>query len=465
MPASKDEDSMHSSRFYLLPVVFCLLFASFGLAREWTDTAGRKVKGDFIELTEDGKVQLNVDGKILSIPLYRFSQADQEHIDALKNRQQAPPEEKVDNPFNSSSVPNPFESGGSEPVKSPFEPEESTPVRSSAPGINAIGARPVDSSDSDELDRRDLTKVRTWVDSSGNTIKAKYIRIHNGMVILSQSGRVVQSDFYKLSPGDQKFLRDHLTAIGQDHSIPAPPATIQTPEVTGPPQLAGGNTPIGGYNPGRGTTPPTGASTPPYSPGGAVTPPAYTPPPYDPGANTPNPGSMAGRNNPAGTSSPYSPGSNLGNNPSSPSRPGSNEIASNSNPHSSPWDDAASSPAATSSSPHFNSAPRSNPHSMPTMPEPRMPEIPQFETRVVYNCTNCNAEVSESAKSCPKCKAVFDYVQDENGRRTNLNNGSTYSSSGGGRIRIPVKLIVLGVFGVLSILGWMCRQLGGQSFH
>lgn len=447
---------MHSSRFHLLPVVFCLLLTTAASAREWTDTAGRKVKGDFVELTEDGKVQLNVDGKILEIPLYRFSQADQEHIDSLKNRQQAPPEEKVDNPFNSSSVPNPFESGGSEPVKSPFEPEPSTPVRSSAPGINAAGARPVDSSETDEIDKRDLTKMRTWVDSSGNTIKAKYIRIHNGMVVLSQSGRIVQSDFYKLSPGDQKFLRDHLTAIGQADSIPAPPAVIQTPEVTGPPQLAGGDTRIGGYNPGTSTTPPAG-TTPPYSPGGAATPPAYTPPPYDPGANTPNSGSMAGRSNPGGASPPYSPGSSRSGIPGGPSNPGSNDIASNSSPHSSPWDHGASSPAATSSSPHFNSAPRSIPHT-PPMPESRLPQMPQFEPKNVYNCTNCYAVVSETAKSCPKCKAVFDYREDENGRRTNIHDGSTYT---GDRVRIPIKLIAMGVFFVIGIIGWIGQKVFG----
>lgn len=92
------------------------------------------------------------------------------------------------------------------------------------------------------------------------------------------------------------------------------------------------------------------------------------------------------------------------------------------------------------------------------MPEPRMPEIPRFETKVVYNCTNCFAEVSESAKSCPKCKAKFDYVQDENGRRTNIHNGSTYT---GDRVRIPIKLIAMGVFFVIGIIGWIGQKVFG----
>lgn len=447
---------MHSSRFHFLPVVVCLLSTSLISAREWTDTAGRKVKGEFVELTDDGKVQLNVDGKILSIPLYRFSQADQEHIDSIKNGRQAPTEEKVDNPFTSSSVPNPFESGGNEPVKSPFESEESSPIRSSTPAIDAAGSKPA-SSDSEELDRRDLTKMRTWVDSNGVTVKAKYIRIHNGMVILSQSGRIIQSDFYKLSPGDQKFLRDHLTAIGKADVIPSPPATITAPDASGPPQLAGGNTRVGGPNPGASTPPTTGSSTPPYSPGGATTPPAYTPPPFDPGANSPNPGSMAVSGNPGGSSSPHSPGNSRSGSPGNASTPGANDIASNSNPQG----HSGASPAVMPSSPHFNSAPQAIPHSppsMPSMPEARMPELPQFETKVVYNCTNCNAEVSESAKKCPKCKAVFDYVEDENGHRTNINGGS---SSSGGRVRVPVKLIAMVVFGVLGVIGWIGKQAFG----
>lgn len=436
---------MHSSRFRLLPVVFCFLFTTTLSAREWSDTAGRKVKGDFIELTEDGKVQLNVDGKILSIPLYRFSQADQEHIDSIKNGRKAPPEEAVDDPINSSSVPNPF---GSEPVKSPFDSDENAPSRASAPGIDAAGSRAVDSSDTEQLDRRDLTKTRTWVDSSGISIKAKYIRIHNGMVVLSQSGRIVQSDFYKLSPGDQKFLRDHLTVIGKADTIPAPPATIQAPNNSGPPQLAGGNTRVGGYNPG--------STAPPYSPGGGVRPPAYTPPPYDPGSRSTNSGSMAGRSNPSRAASPTSPGSNRGGSPYRPSHAGSNNIASNSHPPSNSHRHFGH----TMPYPRVNSAPRS------IIPKPTVPPMwTQPECEVSYRCNGCGTQVSDIATRCPVCRRDFDYSEDEYGNRTNLNRNKRSSLDSRFRSRSNSNFTQTPGFLTFKLIGLVLATLMGFLYR
>ena len=63
--------------------------------------------------------------------------------------------------------------------------------------------------------------ARPWTDSTGRKIEAKFVRVHQGKVVLLQGKKVVQVPFYNLSEADQQFVRDELDKAGKSHLIPA----------------------------------------------------------------------------------------------------------------------------------------------------------------------------------------------------------------------------------------------------
>lgn len=57
---------------------------------------------------------------------------------------------------------------------------------------------------------------------------------------------------------------------------------------------------------------------------------------------------------------------------------------------------------------------------IPQMPEHATPDIEMPQLQDVYSCSACNKEVSEADTKCPHCGVRFDYVENEDGSRTEI---------------------------------------------
>ena len=122
--------------------------------RTWTDLKGEQLTGTLTEITQDGKVKIISAGNTYTIEIEKFCDADQKYIQSQK---------KAD-----------------------------TSLR---PGPN----------------RSDLKKYRTWTSASDETIKAKFVRVNEGKVVLLQGNKAHQVSLSELSQEDQQFLRATLT--------------------------------------------------------------------------------------------------------------------------------------------------------------------------------------------------------------------------------------------------------------
>lgn len=176
--------------------------------RTWTDTSGKTLTGSLEEVTADGKVKISSNGKSFTIPIERFSDEDQKYIDSHKD-----------------------------------EMEDESPTR--------------------RRRKSDLFDYRQWTDKQDNEIKAKYVRIFEGQVVLLQGRTAHKVSFYDLSEEDQAYLRGELEARNEADQIPAPTAG-NNGGGPGPNMIAGGNQP---FDPRMGNQ--------------VAAPPAYAPPAMD----------------------------------------------------------------------------------------------------------------------------------------------------------------------------------------
>ncbi|PQO25070.1 hypothetical protein C5Y96_26570 [Blastopirellula marina] len=201
---------MKASTFAISLFVISLLTccAMAAEVRTWTDASGKTLSGSLEEVTSDGKVVIKSGGQSFTIPIERFSAEDKAYIDSHKDQM-----------------------GDKE-------------------------------SSSGRRRKSDLFDYRQWKDKDDNEIKAKYVRMFEGKVVLLQGRTSHKVSFYDLSDEDQIYLRRELEERGEDSQIPAPTAN------------AGGN----------GTNPITGGGDQPYDPrmgNQAAMPPAYAPPEMD----------------------------------------------------------------------------------------------------------------------------------------------------------------------------------------
>lgn len=65
-------------------------------------------------------------------------------------------------------------------------------------------------------------KSRGWAYRSGRTTTGKFVRIHNGNVVILRGTRTVTIPYYDLSDADQAYVKDLLTSMGEEHLIPPP---------------------------------------------------------------------------------------------------------------------------------------------------------------------------------------------------------------------------------------------------
>ena len=137
--------------------------------RTWTDSSGKTLSGALEEVTSDGKVKIKSNGQTFTIPIERFSDVDREYIDSHKDE---------------------------------MDKEDSSSTR--------------------RRRKSDLFDYRQWKDNEDNEIKAKYVRFHEGKVVLLQGRTSHQISFYDLSDEDQVYLRRELEARGEENQIPPP---------------------------------------------------------------------------------------------------------------------------------------------------------------------------------------------------------------------------------------------------
>lgn len=144
----------------LLLVGLVVSFLNAAEVRTWTNNKGQTLTGSLVEVTDDGHVKIDCDGKVYTLAVDVFTDVDQEYIKNHKDD---------------------------------------------------------DASSSSPRTRRksDLTSFRTWTSSTGMEIRAKFVRIHEGKIILLQGRKSHHVTFYELSEEDQKYLKEEMDARGE----------------------------------------------------------------------------------------------------------------------------------------------------------------------------------------------------------------------------------------------------------
>src|SRR5262245_10062191 len=147
---------------YSVLVLLGVLLAGPALAKErtWTHADGRQMKAEFVREI-DGEVTFLKDGKLITFPLDKLSEKDQQIIRDLTMGKPVPDEDD----------------GSSAPA--------------AAGGKTTAGG---------ETKKPATTKItienRTWTDDRGNKTTAKFVRINGNDVVLNRSGRTLTVSFH-----------------------------------------------------------------------------------------------------------------------------------------------------------------------------------------------------------------------------------------------------------------------------
>src|SRR5262245_20193806 len=178
-----------------LLVCLCALAAAADEVRTWTKVQGDTIKAQFIREV-DGDVVFLRDGKLVTIPFDQLSEGDQKLIRELEK----------DKKIEETTVP----LGAPTPKVDPPQPD-APPLKPD----KTIEQRPT------LIKPRVLAEIRVWSDLQGKKSSGKFVRIHDGNVILARtSGRVFEMPYKLLSREDQLYVRGLLTARGEAHLCP-----------------------------------------------------------------------------------------------------------------------------------------------------------------------------------------------------------------------------------------------------
>jgi hypothetical protein len=175
--------------------------------RTWTDVAGRKTDAKFVRVF-NGEVILERDGRMLKVPLARFSAADQKHIGEL-----------TASPASSAAAPTKAEAAGPQ--------KKDGPATTPAAAKGEKGATDAAKEPDAKAAAVELKRLRDWRDNAGNVVKARFERIFGQQVVLSAGNRLRTVEFSRLSAADQEFVRKNLEAQGLGGDVPA--TVAQTP--------------------------------------------------------------------------------------------------------------------------------------------------------------------------------------------------------------------------------------------
>jgi hypothetical protein len=115
--------------------------------------------------------------------------------------------------------------------------------------------------------QRMVAEERTWRDLRGKQTVGKFVRMHDGNVVILRGGRVVTLSFFSLSKIDREYLRDLLTARGEASQLPAKvpedsPAIAEPPTPRERDSEPGASVEVSGRDTSRPETEPAATSEP-----------------------------------------------------------------------------------------------------------------------------------------------------------------------------------------------------------
>jgi len=187
----------------------CALSQAADKSRTWTDSQGRTMRAQFLREV-DGEVTFVKDGKLVALSLDRLCEADQKNIRDLQ--------------------------AGNTPTAEVLSAD--APFASSAGDGSALDAAEKVEQEPPSLTKRRLPAIanRVWTLADGQQTTAKFVRVFREQVILLRGSRTAMYSYSALSPADQDYVKEILTARGEEKLIP-PPATVV---IDGPAPLAEG---------------------------------------------------------------------------------------------------------------------------------------------------------------------------------------------------------------------------------
>jgi DNA-directed RNA polymerase subunit RPC12/RpoP len=194
------------SQCLLTLVVVALLAAGPAIAKErtWTSSDGRQMKAEFVRLI-DGEVTFLKDGKLVTVPMERLSERDQQIVRDLAAGKPVPDEPVSNQP----NVPDPF--GSPSPAPSARDP--------GAAGRATTPAAPPARSDG-----RITIENRPWIYDNNKQTTARFVRVNGNDVVLNRAGKVLTIPFFSLSEADQDYVRQVLKQQDKEHLVPKQPA-------------------------------------------------------------------------------------------------------------------------------------------------------------------------------------------------------------------------------------------------
>ena len=220
-------------------LVLMLAAAAIGKERVWTSADGRTMRGEFVREL-DGEVTFLVGGKLQTVPLSRLSERDQQIVRDLAAGKQVPDDPAppaADDPFTG-------------PPAMGAPPASDTP----APVVGNSPDRAPDERPPPLINKPKPPVARVWTDNQGRLTTGKFVRVFNGKVVLTRAGGPISIPFFDLSEADQQYVRDLLTAQGEEELIPVRPAAEDSTGLAGSPSPApqprGPARGPGGFGPG-----------------------------------------------------------------------------------------------------------------------------------------------------------------------------------------------------------------------
>jgi hypothetical protein len=151
----------------------------------------------------DGDVTFLKDGKLVTMPLDKLSDEDQKFIrDAELNKkveETTPP------------------AGAPRTVDNSSLPTDSAPITDSKSSLTK---------------QKTVAEERTWRDLRGKPQVGKFVRIHQGFVVISSGSRAIRMPFNNLSRPDREYIRELLAARGESGQLP--PDRRDDPAPAGP---------------------------------------------------------------------------------------------------------------------------------------------------------------------------------------------------------------------------------------
>ncbi|MBW3598198.1 MAG: hypothetical protein KY475_13125 [Planctomycetes bacterium] len=442
---------MPSNIPFRLLLATALVAAGYASAagRTWTNHQGKQIEAEYVRL--DGQnVVLLMNGREFSVPLIQLSADDKRYV---------------------------FQRVAGVPAED--APKQPAASESAKPAAAAKASSDEDESDAASRRRgaaEGVARIREWSDDQGNTVRAKYIRIHEDNVMLMQGRKVVPCPIAKLSAEDQDYLRTLLEARGEGHLMPSPE---QLASRRGGGEYGGGESEYGEAMPGVASAPYSSdvAETPAYSPP-AYSAPSYASSSYSPPAADPMPsGHDAGSYayDSGGAGSGYTP---PGGSPSYSAGGGSSGYGSSGGAGSSGHDAdsmaAAGMPSYSGSGydgssdtvSSYGGGPPSGPRygmgpevASATTP----PSVPTLEW--VHECSQCGKQVSEEDTSCPHCGVRFINATGGGSSSSVASNSNDDDSGRSYRVRGRGlgKLIGLAITGIFVVIGALARVFGFGS--